>query len=206
MNTLMTDPALTDATIVAVSMTPLPPRADHDLELAAHVCRVREGRLEEIGGAAYARIPAKRTSDHEIARRSGLDVQQVAGMPAPAIALAYLNMHLTQPPYVIVVHQAPNLIDVLDRYRYQCPYLAEADLVDTAELAYRLHEIPPAVPLAACARTLGVHEGLPDAVGAAARLTAAVFARLALVEDPGVGSLAELVDVAGRPGLQAVAA
>jgi hypothetical protein len=207
MSSLLNDPALTAATIVALSMGPLPAQPDIALELAAHVCRVSHGRLEEIGGSAYVRIPAAGTSEGEIARRSGLSVRQVAGMSAAAIALAYLNLHLTRPPYVLAVHQAPRFAEVLDQHRDYCPALAAADLIDTAQWADRLHSIPPAIPLTACARTLQVHEALNEgAASAAARLTAAVFARLA-ADDEGVSSLAEIVGAVGRPAiLQAVAA
>jgi hypothetical protein len=200
MNTLVNDSALADATIVAVSMTPCPVRSGADLELAAHVCRIEAGRVEEVGGSAYVRIPAAQPSQGEIVRRSGLDAEQVDGLPGAGIALAYLDMHLTNPPYVLAVHQAQPFLDVLAQHRDRCPALAASDVVDTALWARRQHAIPPGVPLAVCARRLRIHD-IPETAGAGAlaRLTAAVFARLAAEESPGAANLTELVREVGHP-------
>ena len=172
-------------TIVGVSMTPGLTWTRADIEVAAYVRHVTGGRFEEIGGSAYVRIPATRTSQREITRRSGLGAE-VTGLAGSAVALAYLNMHLTEPPYIVAVHQAEAFLEVLDRQRDLCPALAAASLVDTALGAQRMHAIPVSVPLSACARNLHGAE-TPDerAVVAAARQTAALFIRLALDEHPG---------------------
>jgi hypothetical protein len=188
MPALTADPAVTGATLVALATSGL---AGGGFAVAADVLR--------FAGWEYYRVAALRcevpggTREHQVSRGSGLGIERIRGWSPAAVALAYLDAHLTHPPYLLLAHQAGPLASLIARFAEQCPALAACALLDTAELARQLRGAAAGLPLESYAEQFQISRASLTEVRARAELTAKVFAGLARQEPPTGADLAGLV-------------
>jgi hypothetical protein len=167
---LSQDPHFAAATVVVAAA--IPPRRGGDLlDVGALVLRYSGFGYLPVGGGVRC-VPDPSVDLATTIARSGLAPEQVHDRPPGSIALAYLDAHLTRPPYLVATH-GPVLGQMIAAHRDSCPVLAELTILDTARLAR--HAFPGADPrLERWAGRLDISV-LTDRVGERTRLTAALF-------------------------------
>lgn len=179
MPALTSDPTLTGATLVALAASRSP---GGGFAVAADVRRFAGWEFYRVA-TLHCEVPGRAT-EHQLVRASGLGAEQVRGRTPPAVAMAYLDAHLTQPPYLLVAHQAGPLASLIAGCAQRCPALGAAQLLDTAELARQLRGTLAEVGLAAYAEQFQVPRTALAAVADHAALTAQLFTSLARQEPP----------------------
>ncbi len=92
----------------------------------------------------------------------------VAHQPAASDVLARLDSRLTDPPYLLVAHNAPTEAGILYDYRDSCPTLATIDFLDTVRLARVIypdlfsHRLDALINHFGIRRPADRHRALPD--------------------------------------------
>ncbi|HTJ67930.1 MAG TPA: hypothetical protein VL551_10405 [Actinospica sp.] len=179
MPALTSDPTVTGATLVALAASRSP---GGGFAVAADVRRFAGWEFYRVA-TLHCEVPGAAT-EHQVVRASALTVEQIRGRTPAAVAMAYLDAHLTQPPYLLATHQAGPLASLIAGCAKQCPALAAARLLDTAELARQLRGTPAQVGLEAYAEQFHVPRASLATVADRAGLTAQLFTSLARQEPP----------------------
>lgn len=173
MPALTSDPTVTGATLVALAASRSPGggfavAADVRRFAGWEFYRVATLRCEVPGGASV----------QQLAHASGLSAEQIKGRSPAAVAMAFVDAHLAQPPYLLAAHQAGPLASLIANCAQQCPALAAARLLDTAELARQLRGTPAQVGLEAYAEQFRMPRPSLATVAGRAALTAQLFTSL----------------------------
>jgi DNA polymerase III subunit epsilon len=106
------------------------------VDVAAVQLRVDHDRLVETGRfSGLMRPPAHAPVTRFDTEQTGITAAMVAVMPAAGEVLAALDATLTDPPYLLVAHNAPTEGGILYDYRANCPRLATTGFLDTVRLA-----------------------------------------------------------------------
>lgn len=177
MPALTRDPAVTEATIVALTASRLP---GSGFTIAADVRRFAGWDFYRVS-TLHCEVPGG-AHEHRLIHGSGLRPEQIRGRTPSAVALKYLDAHLARPPYLLLAHQAGPLVSLIAQYGEHCPALAAAAILDTAELVRQVRGTPASVPLDAYAEQFQIPRSSLTPVTARAALTARVFTSLARQE------------------------
>jgi DNA polymerase III subunit epsilon len=200
-NTLIDDEAFRATSFVVIDFEATTPtgRRPEPIDVAAIQLNLRGGRLTETRRfSALMRPPEHAPIVAFDTDQTGITPQMVADQPPAATVLAHLDAGLTDPPYLLVAHNAPTEAGILYDYRQHCPRLAATDFLDTVRLAREVYPDLPShrldVLLHHCKipRPADRHRALPDV-----EITVAVLLRIL---DDAAGrwtSLAQLQAVAG---------
>lgn len=179
MPALTSDPTVTGATLVALAASRSP---GGGFAVAADVRRFAGWEFYRVA-TLHCEVPGG-AAEHQLAHASGLSAEQIGGRTPAAVAMAYLDAHLAQSPYLLAAHQAGPLASLIAGCAQQCPTLAAARLLDTAELARQLRGTPAEVGLEAYAEQFHIPCASLAAVADRAALTAQLFTSLARQEVP----------------------
>jgi hypothetical protein len=131
------DPQFADTTVLVVTAS-LPRRSSDLLELGALPLRYAGFGYVDTGERALRCVPDPSAALDTTIGRSGLRPDQVRGRPPAAIALAFLDAHLTRPPYLVATH-GPVLGQMIAAHADSCPVLADLTILDTARLARHVY-------------------------------------------------------------------
>lgn len=182
MGDLTSDDEFRATTFVVIdfeSTTPAGHRPE-PIDVATIHLRVRDGRLVETGCfAALMRPPEHAPVTRFDTEQTGITPQMVACQPPAGEVLAALDFELTQPPYLLVAHNAPTEAGILHDYRDHCPRLAHTDFLDTVRLARAAypelpsHRLDVLMAHLQIPRPINRHRALPDTT-----ITARLFTRL----------------------------
>jgi DNA polymerase III subunit epsilon len=150
------------------------------IDIAAIALRVAGGELREVHRfAALMRPPAHAPVTPLDTAQTGITPAMVADQPTAGQVLAQLDSRLTEPPYLLVAHNAPTEAGILYDHRKQCPTLAAIDFLDTVRLARIVYPDLPSHRLDVLINHLRIprpadrHRALPDV-----EITVKVFTRL----------------------------
>ncbi len=106
------------------------------IDIAAIALRVTGGELREVSRfAALMRPPEHAPVTPFDTEQTGITAAMVADQPTAGEILARLDSRLTEPPYLLVAHNAPTEAGIVYDYRQHCPTLAAIDFLDTVRLA-----------------------------------------------------------------------
>jgi DNA polymerase III epsilon subunit-like protein len=149
-------------------------------DVAAIALRPTSTRLREISRfTALMRPPAHAPITRFDTEQTGITEAMVADQPPATEVLAHLDSLLTEPPYVLVAHNAPTEAGILYDYRQHCPTLAAIDFLDTVRLArvaypdLPSHRLDVLINHLRIPRPLDRHRALPDV-----EITVHVFTRI----------------------------
>jgi DNA polymerase III subunit epsilon len=184
------------------------------IDVAAVALRATGGGLREVSRfAGLIRPPGHAPVTPFDTEQTGITVAMVAERPAAAEVLAQLDSRLTEPPYLLVAHNAPTEAGILYDYRLHCPTLATIDFLDTVRLARAVfpdlysHRLDVLINHLGIRRPIDRHRAMPDV-----EITVAVFSRI-LAEGASTGRWRTLRQVredglygarAGRPEQEAL--
>jgi DNA polymerase III epsilon subunit-like protein len=150
------------------------------IDVAAIALRAADGHLQEVSRyTALMRPPQHAPVTPFDTEQTGITPAMVANQPTAADVLAKLDSRLTDPPYLLVAHNAPTEAGILYDYRESCPTLAAIDFLDTVRLARVIYPDLFSHRLDALINHLGIrrppdrHRALPDV-----EITVEVFTRL----------------------------
>jgi len=155
-------------------------RRPEPIEIAAIALRVSGGELREINRfAALIRPPEHAPITPFDTEQTGITATMAAEAPTADEVLARLDSRLTNPPYLLVAHNAPTEANILFDYRAHCPTLAAIDFLDTVRLARIVypdlfsHRLDVLIDHLGIPRPVDRHRALPDV-----EITVEVFRRL----------------------------
>lgn len=205
MPTLSTDPQFRATTFVVIDFEATTPtgHSPEPIEVAAMTLRFAGTTPREIGAfESLMRPPAHAPVTRFDTEQTGITPQMVHDQPAAEVVLAQLDQLLTDPPYLLVAHNASVEGNLIYARRDACPLLAHTHLLDTVKLSRLLlpdlphHSLDWLISHFGIARPPDRHRAMADV-----RVTVAVLWRLvALADQRGdPNDLAALVAVAGHP-------
>jgi len=155
-------------------------RRPEPIDIAAIALRATGGELREVSRfAALMRPPEHAPVTPFDTEQTGITAAMVTGAPTAGQVLAQLDSRLTEPPYLLVAHNAPTEAGILYDYRQHCPTLAAIDFLDTVRLARIVYPDLPSHRLDVLINHLRIprpadrHRALPDV-----EITVKVFTRL----------------------------
>lgn len=150
------------------------------IDVAAVALRPTPTGLREVSRfTALMRPPAHAPITRFDTDQTGITAAMVAEQPPATEVLAHLDSRLTEPPYLLVAHNAPTEAGILYDYRHHCPTLATIDFLDTVRLARVAYPDLPSHRLDVLINHLGIprppdrHRALPDV-----EITVDVFSRM----------------------------
>jgi DNA polymerase III epsilon subunit-like protein len=150
--------AATTFVVIDFETTTPPGSRPEPIDVGLLSLRVQAGDLQELARyQALMRPPAHAPVTPFDTDQTGITPAMVAEQLAAADVLARLDRRFTQPPYLLVAHNAPTEGGLLYDYRQYCPTLASLDLLDTVRLARHLYPDLPNHKL----DTLLVHLDIP---------------------------------------------
>lgn len=115
-------------------------RRPEPVDVAILTLRAKPGDLVETDRfQALMRPPAHAPITPFDTEQTGITPEMIAQQPPAADVLARLDQRFTNPPYLLVAHNAPTEGGLLYDYREHCPNLARLDLLDTVRLTRHLY-------------------------------------------------------------------
>ncbi len=155
-------------------------RRPEPIDIAAIALRATAGELREVSRfAALMRPPEHAPVTPFDTEQTGITAAMVAEAPTASEVLARLDSRLTEPPYLLVAHNAPTEAGILYDYRQHCPTLAAIDFLDTVRLARIVypnlfsHRLDVLINHLGIPRPADRHRALPDV-----EITVEVFRQL----------------------------
>lgn len=204
MSGLMSDPAFRATTFVVIDFeTTTPPgHRPEPIDVAALHLRVQAGGLVETGRFSALMSPPHHAPVTRFdTAQTGITAQMVVKQPSANEVLATLDATLSEPPYLLVAHNAPTEAGIVFDYRDRCPRLAASPFLDTVRLARAAYPELASHTLDMLMRHLNIpqpidrHRALPDA-----RITAKLFTCMTTDSAGRIGrTLGQLRQTAGYP-------
>jgi DNA polymerase III subunit epsilon len=155
-------------------------RRPEPIDIAAIALRATDGELREVSRfTALMRPPEHAPVTPFDTEQTGITAAMVADQPTASEVLARLDSRLTEPPYLLVAHNAPTEAGIVYDYRRHCPTLAAIDFLDTVRLARIVypdlfsHRLDVLINHLGIPRPVDRHRALPDV-----EITVEVFRRL----------------------------
>lgn len=155
------------------------------IDVAAVQLRAPAGRFVETGRFSALIAPPEHAPLTPFdTTQTGITAKMLAGRPPAGEVLAQLDAQLTDPPYLLVAHNAPTEAKVIHDHREHCPRLAENGFLDTVRLARAVlpdlgsHRLDVLIHHLALPRPIDRHRALPDV-----EVTVAVLQRLTDLAD-----------------------
>ncbi len=144
-------------------------RRPEPIDIAAIALRCTAGELREVHRfTALMRPPEHAPVTPFDTEQTGITAAMVSEQPTAAEVLARLDSRLTEPPYLLVAHNAPTEAGILYDYRQHCPTLAAIDFLDTVRLARTVypdlfsHRLDVLINHLRLRRPVDRHRALPD--------------------------------------------
>ncbi|GAA4198153.1 hypothetical protein GCM10022252_48110 [Streptosporangium oxazolinicum] len=196
---LIDEEAFSAVTFIVIDFETVTPsgRRPEPTEIAAVAVRPRDGAFVETGRfTSLIRPPGDVAITRFDTAQTGITAEMVAQAPDAATVMSTLERRLTQPPYLLVAHNAPYEAGLIFDRRDSCPALARTPLLDTVRLAraaypdMRRHRLDDLVRHLKITPPVDRHRALPDVL-----VTLAVFTQM--LEGTTWTSLAQLQAVAG---------
>jgi DNA polymerase III subunit epsilon len=190
---------LSDITFVVIDFETVTPagRRPEPIEVAAIAARWDDAAIVETGRfTALIRPPQDAPLTPFDIAQTGITPTMLDDAEPAKVVMDALDQRLTQPPYVLVAHNAAYEAGLIFDWREACPQLARIPLLDTVRLARVVYPDLAHHRLDDLIRHLDIpappdrHRALPDVV-----VTLAVFARL--LQDGTWSGLAHLQSVSG---------
>lgn len=200
---LTADPELRATTFIVIDFEGVTPKGHppEPTEVAAVGLRFTRDAWERTASfEALMKPPAHAPITPFDVEQCGITAAMVEHEPDAGTVLAGLDKRLTQPPYLLVAHNAPTEAGMIYLYRDHCPTLASTHLLDTVRLARRVlpglasHSLDLLINHLGIPRPANRHRAMPDV-----EVTITLFEHLMelAAADPKLRLLSDLVKACG---------